>query len=192
MLSEQRQYRLRCLVRDGERLDTQLLLHLKSLQASGCFFHIRINDGADAHTAKGVAGNIGANELHAAAEKVDIACKEQDAAAVDQALPALEEATQRVIASLSVLDASSSPKETGKPAEQVDPQALLQAVSGIEALLQNNSFTVLKELESLQPKFEGTAFAGAFAEMLRFAEQYDFDDALAALVSLKAELEADG
>lgn len=142
-----------------------------------------------AHTTKGVAGNIGANELHAVAEQVDLACKEQQPEAVESKLAPLADAISRVIAALATLD-SESYESASEQSQEFDREALLENLSEIEPLLQNNSFTVLKALEAAKSSFASTPFANAFKEVIRCAEQYEFEDALKALTSLQKELQS--
>ena len=140
-----------------------------------------------AHTVKGVAGNIGANDLQDAAATVDSACKAQTSATVHAALPVLEAQLQRLATALEALQTESSTSNDA-PCAPVDPPTLLTALEPIHALLQSNNFSVLKQLESILPTFQGTPFENSFLQITRYAEQYEFDDALSALEQLQKEL----
>ena len=140
-----------------------------------------------AHTVKGVAGNIGADDLHAAATQVDLLCKEQNQEPLEPALYAYEQELVRVSKAIDDLNTETESKSE-QTANHVSPDELLTKLTPLEDLLSSNNFKVIKALEAVRDDFAGTDYESGFLKVIRYAEQYEFDDALTELKNLQQDL----
>jgi HPt (histidine-containing phosphotransfer) domain-containing protein len=138
-----------------------------------------------AHTIKGVAGNIGAQDLHLAAVDVDAALKDEDADKARQALAPMAERLAEVIAGLAGMDEQdqAAKAETAEAGGEMDKTALVQAIGNLAAMLAKNNPDAENALEEVR-----TALAGQFgAEADRIAgalDMFDFKGASTALSEL--------
>jgi HPt (histidine-containing phosphotransfer) domain-containing protein len=135
------------------------------------------------HTLKGMAGNIGARRVQAAAQLLETACAES--AADDQQerlLQGVLDELRPVIAALKVLDgeAPSAPSAPAVPPSAIDTQALQEHATQLRALLASSDTEALELWDQ-----HGDLFKAAWPHHHRrignrLAEM-DLDEALAAL-----------
>ncbi len=138
-----------------------------------------------AHTVKGVAGNVGANDLHQVATRLDAVLKDTDHAATEQWLPKFQAALDRVFTSIEALEADEktpahSTSATPESAP-VDMAALNPLLDELEDLLANDDFEAQKHLDEVMEKAKGASLADGLAEVSDCLGQYDFEAALAKL-----------
>lgn len=141
-----------------------------------------------AHTVRGVAGNISAKELQAAAATIDIALRESETARAEANLPALEAALRRVVSSI----ARFAETESEAPASELvlDPSTLVPKLAQLEVLLKTNDFDARHISEELLPHFRRSRHAGKFEMLARKIAGYDFEAAFVEFEAIKAAIES--
>ena len=151
-----------------------------------------------AHTLKGVAGNIGAHDVQAAAQALESACQAGESdARLDALLAATLAQLEPVLAGLSALEASEASAASTTPSDQtiqtataVDREALEALLARMQRLLEDGDTEVSESLESLEALLAGTAFADAATRLRGAIEDYAFDDALTLAAELQATVSA--
>jgi histidine kinase len=148
----------------------------------------------EAHTAKGLAGNIGATQLSALSTTVETALKHNDIAALPTALEAMQQELRIVIAEITkaigggvkaVGDASTS---SGTEIE-VDREALTGQFKQLAALLANNDTRARKLAESLDDTLRSLGQEQWQEQMNKQIAEYQFDEALETLVGMAQVLD---
>jgi CheY-like chemotaxis protein len=127
-----------------------------------------------AHTLKGVAGNIGAKGIQAAAQDLETACKqgiEEKSALLQAVLHELE----TVIAGLDELNRSTGDTRAGG---EIDTAAVESLLSQLHELLQEDDTDAVDVVEQLLPLLGGHSVANPVKEMGKAIAAYDFDEAL--------------
>jgi two-component system, sensor histidine kinase and response regulator len=140
-----------------------------------------------AHTVRGIAGNIGAKELAAAAATVEAAFRDVSSARSEPDLSVFETALHRVVSSI----ASLAEAETRSPASQPvhDLAEIVPKLAQLESLLKNDDFDARNILEELLPHFQRTRHAALFETLTKKVAGYDFEAALAEFQLIKAAIE---
>jgi PAS domain S-box-containing protein len=148
----------------------------------------------EVHTLKGVAGNIGAMDLHHAAQELDTALRLGDWAKVNSLLPGVEAELRRVIGGLAPLAgrveaaqvaAASPPSDS---ATTIDRAALEAALRALADLLRKNDPEAETALEQLRAALKGSRAA----ELNRIASALDLFDFRGAAKALTALADAEG
>ena len=140
-----------------------------------------------AHTIKGIAGNIGAKELRAAAAVVEEGLRDPNLAHTQSDLSTLENALRRVVTSIAHLPELEPAKPRSQPVS--DLCKLLPKLSELESLLKNDDFDARNILEELLPHFEKTPHAELFEVLTKKVAGYDFEAALAEFQIIKAAIQ---
>ena len=143
------------------------------------------------HTVKGVGGNLGAVELHAAALTLETALREEDAGALDPALEEFLATLDEVLASCRVLESQQveerrPPSEASRLPASPAERARLAALAGrLSELLEAHNLNALGVWEEMRP-----LVAGEVADKLEATLQgLDFGDAAALLSAIMQDLE---
>ncbi len=136
-----------------------------------------------AHTLKGVAGNIGAEGVRAAAQALETACREQaPAETVERLADAVAAALAPALAGLASLD------HAGSVATAADPVAVRGLLASLRELLERDDTDAVEVIDALEPMLRKTAQAYEVTRLARAVAEYDFDSALRALDTLEAAL----
>ena len=143
-----------------------------------------------AHTIRGVAGNIGAKELQAAAVAVDAALRDSDPARWETGLPALEAALRRVVSSIEGFAETESKTSASEAVASLDLDAVVPKLAELESLLKNDDFDARRVIEELLPHFRRSRHAGKFEMLTRKVAGYDFEAAFAEFEEIKAAIES--
>ena len=141
-----------------------------------------------AHTLKGVAGNIGADDLRAAATAVDAAFKDSDAAKVRALLPATGEQLDRVLAAIAPL-APENPSEivvAGDGDEIADFSGVAAELDQLAGLLRDSDFRAQRKLDEIVDSLGNSAARVALSAIGRSLEKYDFEAALGELERIRS------
>jgi hypothetical protein len=143
---------------------------------------------------KGVAGNIGAMDLHHAAQDLDAALRLGDRAKVDSLLPGVEEELRRVIDGLAPLAGRAEAAQVAAvpPASDsstsIDRVSLEAALRALADLVRRNDPEAEAALEQLRPVLKGLRGA----ELKRIAGALDLFDFRGAAKALAALADAEG
>jgi PAS domain S-box-containing protein len=155
----------------------------------------RLTDAArHVHTLKGVAGNIGAMELHRTAQELDSALRLGDLEKAGPLLPEVERELSRVLKGLEPLaeQAASAPAETEAPGAgsegAVDRAALEAALRALADLVRKNDPEAEGALEQVRAALNGSRTS----EVERIAQALDLFDFRGAAKAFTALAEAEG
>jgi PAS domain S-box-containing protein len=146
------------------------------------------------HTLKGVAGNIGAMELHRAAQELDSALRVGDLERVGSLLPDVERALSAVIAGLGPLAEQAAAVRAEAEASgagsggTVDRPALEAALRTLADLVRRNDPEAEGALEQVRAALNGSRSK----EVGRIAQALDLFDFRGAAKALTALAEAEG
>jgi two-component system, sensor histidine kinase and response regulator len=142
-----------------------------------------------AHTVKGVAGNIGANGVHAAAAAVEGALRRDEVGDLAPLLAAFEATLAEVVTGLEKFDAPTvTLPRTGDPAVAVDRALVADVLRELAGLLREDNLAA----EACFDRLTGALDSSHASEMDQIREAIDnleYADALGSLASLAAALE---
>jgi PAS domain S-box-containing protein len=136
-----------------------------------------------AHTVKGVAGNLGAGRLQAAAGALEKAIREGvEAASVETLRGALADAMGALVAALGPALGTPAPEPAAPPPPTVavDPAELKAAVERWGRLLEDCDAGAVDDLET-QGDVLRALFGAAYPRFAKLVAAYEFDTALEAL-----------
>jgi len=179
-------------VAGNQKLYTKLLLDFhRDYAASVDDILAALNEGRMgdaqrlAHTVKGVAGNIGAQNLHLAAVDVDAALKDEDTDKARQALDPMAGRLAEVIKGLQGLAEhdQAAKAETAEAGGEMDLDALAGAMKTLAAMLAKNNPDAETALEDVQAALAGQ-FADKAQKIADSLDMFDFKGASAALAEL--------
>ncbi|WP_341674770.1 response regulator [Niveibacterium sp. SC-1] len=141
-----------------------------------------------AHTLKGTAGNIGAEEVATAAERLEQACEPGiDPAMVDAALTPVLHALAPVLASLAAWVAANAeaPEDAGRDATnaEIDP-TLRQGLQELARLLEESDVAAADLTDELLAQAGKTPPSRQLQRVAHALADFDFDEAMAALREL--------
>jgi two-component system, sensor histidine kinase and response regulator len=143
------------------------------------------------HTVKGVAGNIGLGPVFTAAEKLERAIREEDAA-----VPALvEEFAQILRRQLQTIqqtmrDVVPNPPAEGKCSEGFDARAASAAIAHLRVLLEGSDGDAAEAFLALEGALAGTFDQPRLSALSAAISEFDFDGALLKLDQMTMEYSA--
>ncbi|MBW1750642.1 MAG: response regulator, partial [Deltaproteobacteria bacterium] len=136
-----------------------------------------------AHTLKGVAGNIGAEEVQQAAAALESACKENTAPEeIDRLLENVAASLSPMLAGLSLLEQPETPTQTSV----VDPDKRNALFVHLRALLEDDDTDATEVIDELQEFAETDVQVNVLQRLSMAIGEYDFDQALAELDTLES------
>jgi len=139
-----------------------------------------------AHTLKGVAGNIAARDVQAAAQALESACQAGESAErLDVLLAGTLVCLEPVLVGLAVLDRSEAAESGTAPVERAVVEPML---ARLRALLLDDDTEAADVVDELTPLLAGSALGPLMGRMTRAIEDYDFEAALGLLDELDREL----
>jgi two-component system sensor histidine kinase/response regulator len=136
----------------------------------------------DAHTLKGVSGNIGADAVQEIARRIEAAVKEgADATALEADLVAcrnaLEDLVAVILAALGEVAPATDAATAGKTAV-ISLAALKGPLDKLVALMEDGDSDAVDQFATLRPAMESVLGAAAVAPIADALDGYDFDQAL--------------
>jgi two-component system, sensor histidine kinase and response regulator len=139
-----------------------------------------------AHTLKGVAGNIGAIELQAAAASLEKAIQIRDNE-IRALLLSVEQNLDQVVTSIDKL----GQEEIAVDAQQitVDFALLKPEIERLREFLEDDDVDATDVVEIIREKLAGSSFEATLRRIEKAIDGYDFDEALECLKLLDQELE---
>lgn len=137
----------------------------------------------EAHTLKGLAGNIGASMLAEHAQELETALRQGQQTQAQQALPRLEEMLKTLIAAISLaLPAQDVQVAAGTTA--VDTHALFDDLRELAVLLADDDARASKLMERIAPKLQAVGQTALATQMQKQLMRYEFDEGLDTLRTL--------
>ena len=140
-----------------------------------------------AHTLKGLAGNLGAIELQASAKQLEMSCRENPQS-IDEPLDRLLANLGDVIDGLAVIETASSSENGG---EQVDPDIIQQKMKALRKLVSNDAVDSITFLDEIERLIVGSTMEVQFTQLHKLIGGYEFDAALTEIDRLSDELGID-
>jgi len=142
-----------------------------------------------AHTLKGVAGNISANELQAAALNLESALKAGKTDGLEPLYEIVESELSRVLASTAVLKIDEA--EDKRVTQTVDIALTQPILDELGTLLEDDDTDAEECLDRLEQTLKGTGLCSeALNQMRNSIGQYDFEEALVALAAIQSNIGA--
>jgi two-component system, sensor histidine kinase and response regulator len=139
-----------------------------------------------AHTLKGVAGNIAARDVQAAAQALESACQAGESGErLDRLLAETLVCLEPVLAGLAMLN---RPESTGSGTAPVERAAVEPILARLRALLLDDDTEAADVVEELNPPLAGSSLGPLMKQMTQAIEDYDFEAALAVLDELERNL----
>ena len=157
----------------------------ESLQAVAC---------RQAHTLKGVAGNIGAVRLSALAGALETFCSERtdgfDHATVQEGLASLQQELGLILEGLEVWLESGVPGSIDQPLAAADEADLADLLLQLRTEISNDDTEALDTLPRLSAHLHGQAVRLLIDQIEECLNNFDFDEAGAVLEELESGLES--
>ncbi len=141
-----------------------------------------------AHTLKGVAGNIGASALQDATRQLEDALHRQAQAQIEACLSVAQTALDEVLAAIQSLP--THPPAAKDPAVRLSPTAQLAHLNLLKVLLQQYDTQAMTELDTLLQGIDDPVLEAELEQLHKLLAKYDFEQALQRLKQLLDALEA--
>jgi len=138
----------------------------------------------DAHTLKGVAGNIGIGPVQAAAASVEKAIREKDPS-ISTLLQELEARLAEQVRAIRTALGDSAPVDG--PARPFDPDAASAAISHLRTLIEANDGDAADAVQPVADALGGKANTAHLAALRDAVNDFDFDTALSKLDEIASE-----
>ncbi|MBF0287658.1 MAG: response regulator [SAR324 cluster bacterium] len=145
-----------------------------------------------AHTLKGVAGNIGAMELHEAAKELESDIKENGINISETVFSKTQTELEQVISSIEEFFPVPDKNQVQKKAAAAAPVDLTKVTSLLEELkdlLEDNDTDALDILEVLQEQLQGTEADSVLKKIEDSINGFQFKEALEQIEDLKSKIE---
>jgi len=146
-----------------------------------------------AHSLKGVAGNIGAGSLQIAAEKLELALKEDKIkqSAVNKTIKSVETELKKVFEAILKYQSTLEPEEAKKfkPAKAINFQEMKTLVKKLRENLEDYNSESNKSFDLLNDTLSGHGFGSALKQLGNSVSGFDYDDAIKVLDELNKELD---
>ncbi len=140
------------------------------------------------HTAKGVAGNMGAEALFKSASLLDNALRQEDIPKARNLMPDFNHALTLVIQGIETCLSNQRPKEPEDTESKASPETIKQLLSGLKQLIDDDDTdagTLVKQLSGALPSEGGKRLLHRLSKKI---SGYDFEGAKEALAELCREL----
>ena len=136
------------------------------------------------HSLKGVAGNIGALALQAAAERLEQATSDDgNSAAIETAFGVVVEHLDTVLSGLAQLTVAALPTA-------VPDQTATSMLDRLATLIHDSDADALELAEKLAEHFDTGSHRDAVHRLLKHLRDYDFDGAAQAMTDMRSQSEA--
>ena len=141
----------------------------------------RVTAKREAHTLKGVAGNIGAEEVQAAAKRLETVI--QHGADIEAPIAELEQILGGLVESLTSLTANQA--TAGVAPSNVEVSGLLPKLDRLQALLEDYDAEAVNLVSELESQVAHTEFAQPIRAIGERIDEFEFDEALERLSALR-------
>ena len=140
----------------------------------------------EAHTLKGLAGNIGAQALYQVAQRVEQLFRNGEADdSIETPLAELQAKLVRVMTALNQLGEHNA---AAASADTLDSSRVPALLAQLRELLEDDDTDAEQPVEALTPLLAGTPHSSLLAELAGHLDNYDFEAALDVLARLERKL----
>ena len=145
-----------------------------------------------AHTVKGLAGNLGAQDLHRAALNLEAALRKDATENIAERLDAFSESLDLVLDSIATLelgqpDAAAMPS-TEQVSDSIDSDRVFFFLNELRQLLEKDDFRAVRSLEMLKRALPSEMAGDELADLEKHIEGYAFEEALENLSEVEQTL----
>jgi two-component system sensor histidine kinase/response regulator len=130
-----------------------------------------------AHTLKGVAGNIGAIELHKAAEELEKDLKEETVTDIEERLKKFNTFLEPVLEKIKMELIDNEVSLVKSDDAQIDEDKIKILLEELVALLKDDDFEASEKIDEIMD-IAGNYKKAELMQIRRFVEDYDFEEAL--------------
>ena len=143
-----------------------------------------------AHTLKGLAGTIGAEELQAAAKAVEMACcNEPRPGDITDLLATLDDRLQQVTASIATLEIEADPAPgTSATQPALDPQEMTTRLDALGEALDDGDAAAGDQLAELLDHELPESVLSGLRDIKQHVAAYAFEEALDALTAMRSAM----
>jgi CheY-like chemotaxis protein len=145
-----------------------------------------------AHTVKGVAGNLGAEDLFPAAGELEKALKQGEAGSLERLIGHFEDLLNVVLHSIGDLEQkedAKSEKETTEGGEAVDIGAVSPLLTEMAQLLETDLTEAMDRLAEIKPYLSRSPVSEKYRKLEMAMEEFDTDGALKSLEEIIKSLD---
>jgi polar amino acid transport system substrate-binding protein len=147
-----------------------------------------------AHTVKGVAGNIGAQDLHLTAADLDVALRQAQTENISGLLDAFSESLDLVLNSIADLelkdrDAAETQRSAQSVPESIDRDRVFSLLSELREFLEEDDTRAVRTLEALREALPGGMAEGELTDLEKHIGGYAFKEALETLAEVAQALD---
>jgi two-component system, sensor histidine kinase and response regulator len=147
-----------------------------------------------AHTVKGVAGNIGASNLHLAASDLEAALRQDQAEKIPGCLNTFSEALDLVLDSITDLelkgrDAVETQRSAHPVPESIDREHIFSLLSELREFLEEDDIRAVRTLEALREALPAGIAEGELSDLEKHTGGYAFEEALETLTEVAQTLD---
>jgi HPt (histidine-containing phosphotransfer) domain-containing protein len=128
-----------------------------------------------AHTLKGVSGNIGADELYKAAQKLEALLIDKDLDKTEKALDEVSEVLNKIVVELRSVLAVETYTDDKK---EIDPESIVPLLSDLKGFLEEFNSEAETVLDEVLAKVKGSKMEPELLDLQRTINSYDFEGAL--------------
>ena len=146
----------------------------------------------EAHTIKGLAGNIGATAMFERAATVESMLKHGEAARLPQARQAMEQELKVLLQNIATAIGTNKVEESSTaPRAQIDIAALAGDLHALAALLADDDSQAVKRIDGIADRLSDLGQRDPAKQLKRLISQYDFEAAATTLHEVMQALEID-
>lgn len=138
-----------------------------------------------AHTLKGIAGNISAKDVHAAANELDLAITGGKCGDYDRLLSNLDKSLQVLLQSIKTLEEDENNQQLFKEVP-LDYEKITPVLQEMAQLLQKDNFYAVKYLEILKERFGESRFRDEINQLEKHIRNIEFAEATQVLEKIRA------
>ncbi len=138
-----------------------------------------------AHTLKGIAGNISAADVHAAANELDLAITGGKCGDYDRLLSNLDKSLQVLLQSIKTLEEDENSQHLFKDVP-LDYEKITPVLQEMAQLLQKDNFYAVKYLEILKESLGESRFRDEINQMEKHIRNIEFAEATQVLEKIRA------
>ena len=140
-----------------------------------------------AHTLKGVSGNIGAMELHEQAKVLEERIKEHEAGISTSILDQTQSALKQVVNSIDSLEETPDDSQGLQP-QELDPEVVTPILKELLSFLEDDDTEAAEIVETLKPHLAGSPAQKKLNHLDSLIGGYDFEGAIELLQEIVGDL----
>lgn len=132
-----------------------------------------------AHTVKGVAGNIGADDLYHISADLEKALSKNDEESRTPLMKKFVEDLNILLGSITIIESRDAPvKEADRAEKTIDINSLAPILTDLSELLDSDLSEAVGRLEDVRTHLEKSRFSAEFKKLEKSIEEFDMDSAL--------------